>query len=341
MREGKNPIRDLLLKDQNNNHVVIIPFFISDKEEYFSGTLDVLKLCLKSLQINSLYHSQIYVVANGYRSIPIEQELVQLHQEGLIDHLSLITKSIGKVNAILSVLRNIRSSFVTITDADVLFLPEWDKEVFKVFRNFKKAAAVSPVPIFRSHNRLTANIWFDYLFSKKLSFSNVRNPEAMTRYANSIGWSWLDQKYKTKYMTLTTSNGEKAVVGNGHFCVTYNVSIFKTLSYENAEFILGGNSEKKYLDKPAVLCDGYRLATMSNNAYHMGNKLEPWMQEQIEGFKSIDKKECEVTPYSFEKRQILHFIKFKIFKGLLSKLNLVNRFYKFKGLKNNEIELLQ
>ena len=341
MREGKNPIRDQRLENKECNHVIIVPFFISNKEEYFSGTLDILKLCLKSLRLNSCYDSQIHLVANGYRSIAIEKELIELHHQSTIDHLSIISKPVGKVNAILSVLRNVRSSFVTITDADVLFLPQWDKEVFTVFKNFKKAAAVSPVPVFRTHNRLTSNIWADYLFSNKLSFSDVEDPEAMTQYAKSIGWPWLDKKYKTKYMTLTASNGDKAVVGNGHFCVTYNTSIFKALPYENADFILGGNSENKYLDEPAVLCDGYRLATLSNNAYHMGNKPEPWMSDLLNSFLPLEKEDFTILNHKFRPRKLTYKIKIKLFKNLLSRFKLLYVFYRAKGLSKNDIEFIK
>jgi hypothetical protein len=341
MREGSNPIRDQLVDYDNNKHVIIIPYFISDNQEYFNDTLEILKLCLQSLQKNSTYKHQIHLVANGHRSVAIEKELLELHQLRLIDHLSMISQAIGKVNAILSVLRNVRSSYVTITDADVLFLPRWDEHVFNVFRHFKKAAAVSPVPIFRTHNRLTANIWADYLCSKNLSFSKVEDPDAMTQYAKSIGWPWLDEKYKTKYLTVKAKDNFKAVVGNGHFCVTYNNSVFANLTYENSNYILGGNSELKYLDQPAILCDGYRLSTKANHAYHMGNKLESWMPDLAAEFNKIAKQELDVTPTLFKNQPLRFFIKFKVFKGILSKLKLTQQFYRSKGLKKNEIDLFQ
>ena len=61
------------------------------------------------------------------------------------------------------------------------------KSVVNVFEH-SKSGAVCPVPVFRKHLNLTSNIWLRYIFSKKLYFRPVKNPEALTRFANSIGW---------------------------------------------------------------------------------------------------------------------------------------------------------
>jgi len=340
MRKGDNPVRNKRIDKAGKSHVIIIPYFISE-EAYFLDTLNILEHCLKSLKTNSVYDFSVHLVANGSRSVSIENKLVELHQQGFIDDLTIITRPVGKVNAILSVLRNVRSPYVTVTDADVLFLPEWDKHVFDVFKNFTKAAAVSPVPIFRTHNRLTANIWYDYFFSNKLRFENVVDKESMTRYAKSIGWPWLDEKFKTKYMTLRSNSNLKAVVGNGHFCVTYNNSVFKALPYENSEYILGGNSEFKFLDQPAVLTDGYRLSTLTNHAYHMGNRLEPWMLKLAAEFTPVQKERLNVTSKIFKNKKRLFFIKFKVFKTLLVKFRLLESFYKLKGLMDKELDIFK
>jgi hypothetical protein len=331
MRKGDNPIRDQRIAKTDTQHTVVIPYFIS-KDSYFEDTLKILEYCLSSLKSNSCYHSNVHVVANGSHSALVQQQLCDFMEQGLIDDLSIITRPIGKVNAILSVLRNVRSSYVTITDADVLFLPSWDEHVFDVFHHFPKAAAVSPVPIFRTYNRLTANIWWDYFFSSKLRFTPVKDKDSLTKYAKSIGWPWLDDKFKTSYMTLSSKKGFKAVVGNGHFCVTYNTSVFKALPYENTEFILGGDSEHKYLDQPAALCDGYRLATLSNHAYHMGNQAEPWMCELMSSFSSISKTQLPIDAAIFKLQKTSCFLKFKCFKYLLVKLKLLKWFYQQKGL---------
>jgi hypothetical protein len=55
---------------------------------------------------------------------------------------------------------------VTISDADVLFLANWQRETYQVFESFPKAGSVSPCPNSRLLKYYTANILFDKLFSK-------------------------------------------------------------------------------------------------------------------------------------------------------------------------------
>ena len=289
MRQGDNISKDVLLKLTPCMHRVIIPLYIPEETEYYKDSFDVFSMCLESLHKTSYTKLKISVVSNGC-SAGINSKLLELQQQGLIDELIIEREAIGKINSLLKVLRTVEEPFITITDGDVLFLNGWEDKVFEVFEAFPKAGMVSPVPVFRTHFRLTSNIWVRYLFNKRLYFREVNNQNALTKFANSICWSRLDEKWKDTILTLQGKQDVTAVVGCSHFVGTYKRDIFKYLPKVNSNYKLGGNSEFLYTDKPVIDAGGYRLATYDNYAYHMGNTIESWMLETYNALDIIEHK---------------------------------------------------
>ena len=330
MRRGKNPIRDHEIQGTGINHRIIIPYYITS-DPYYIESLDILKLCIDSLKAHSVYPIIISLVANGELNLEICKSLYELQNDKRIDELHILPYKTGKINAILSVLRNTREFYVTITDADVYFKPRWDEAIMSVFNNINKATAVSPTPIFRTETRLTNNIWFDYLFSDKLKFSDVENPRNLELWAKSIGWSYLPNRFKQYLLTLE-ENGVKTVVGNSHFCVTYRNDVFKYLPYESAIHMLGGNSEFEYLDLPVVKCDGYRLATFHTFAYHIGNSLIDIDFDT--SLKNVQQKSCLQVNKTFriKLKPVAFFIKFKLFEKLIAQRKFKIFLFKSKKL---------
>ena len=288
MRKGKNIHRDTKITKSNIKHRVVFPVFIPYEKAYYAEAFAIFKTALLSVHKTASFPIVVSVISNG-SSKTVNDKLYGLYKEGYINELIIETDCLGKINSLLKVLRTIQEPMVTVADADVLFLNGWDHEVFKLFKAFPKAGAVSPVPVFRKHFELTANIWLRYLFSDKLKFTAVQDPEAMTKFANSIGWPWLDKKFKDVYATLKTKNGTMAMVGGTHFVATYKSEVFKYLPKENSNYYQGGDSERLYTDQPVVKAGGFRLSTAKNYAYHMGNVYEDWMQETFEALKPSDK----------------------------------------------------
>ena len=338
MRKGKNPSKNIKLQLNESQHRVIIPLYIPNEEAYYKDAFTIFNYCLNSVQKTAFSTLKVSVISNGSCNA-VNTKLVQLQQQGLIDELIIEKEAVGKINSILKAVRTAQERLITITDADVLFDNGWEKAVVDVFEAFPKAGSVSPVPVFRTHLRLTANIWFRYFFSKKLQFRPVKNPEAMTMFANSIGWPWLDIKYKDVIGTLQAKNGIIAVLGCSHFVVTYKREVFDALPKENSKYQLGGDSEFLYTDEAVLKMGGYRLATYDNYAFHMGNVFEDWMKDKFNDLKSIDK---EANTYKYLNRlkraKFNYFVTEKLFKKIFT----IKGFYKFvlkgKGLTLEQIK---
>lgn len=338
MRKGTNQSKDVLIERSESSHRVIMPLYIPNEADYYKEAYTIFEYCLLSILKTSSTILKISVISNNTCD-SVNLKLFELQKQGFIDELIIEKEDIGKINSILKALRTADERLITITDADVLFCNGWEEAVVKVFESFPKAGAVCPVPVFRKHFNLTSNIWFRYLFSKKLQFRPVKNPEAMTKFANSIGWPWLDEKYKDVIGTLKAANDDIAVLGCSHFVATYKREVFLELPKENSNYKLGGDSEFLYTDQPVLKIGGYRLATYDNYAYHMGNHLEPWMHDI---FNNLEEQEKKANTYSslktIKKNALNYFLAEKIFKKVFYSKIIQKTIMRLKGLREEQIK---
>src|SRR5690606_23048634 len=138
---------------------------------------------------------------------------------------------------------------------------------YKIFNNFPRAGAVSPVPSSRLLKTQTFNIWVDGLFSKNLQFTRVDDPIAMQDFGDSIGnHTYCNEYHLSQYLTYTKNN-VRAVVGAGHFVATYRSDIFESIP-KYSQYKMGGDITR-IIDLPVVKLGYWRLSTAGNYAKHM------------------------------------------------------------------------
>ena len=337
MRKGKNIAKNKPLEITPCDHRVIIPLYIPEMKGYYKDSFKVFEMSLQSILKTSSNKLKISVVSNGSCD-DANIKLSKLQNEGFIDELIIEKEAIGKINSILKALRTAQERLITITDADVLFLNQWEEQVINVFKSFPKAGMVSPVPIFRTQLRYTSNIWLCYFFSNRLKFRPVKNPEALTRFANSLGWSYLSDKLKDVILTLKAKNNTIAVVGNAHFVGTYKREVFDLLPSNNSAFKLGGSSERLYTDLPVIKSGGYRLATYDNYAYHLGNTIEPWMTEAYDKIETQEKNKVDISVlYLLKPNKLRYFLTETVFSKLFYSKGFKKYSFKLKGLNKTQI----
>ena len=338
MRKGDNQSKDVLISLRECSHRVIIPLFIPNLEGYYKEAFTIFEYCLFSILKTSSTFLKVSVISNNTCDF-VNEKLFELQKLGYIDELIIEKEDIGKINSILKALRTAEERLITITDADVLFCNGWEEAIVAVFESFPNAGAVCPVPVFRKHFNLTSTIWWHYLFSKKLYFRPVQNPEAMTKFANSIGWPWLDDKWKDVIGTLKADNGTISVLGCSHFVATYKKEVFQELPTQNSTYKLGGNSEFLYTDEPVLKRGGYRLSTYDNYAYHLGNHIEPWMHEAFQNIKEVEKKTNTYSTLKvIKKKKVEYFIAEKIFKKIFYSKWIQKKILSYKGLNKEQIK---
>jgi len=127
MRIGFNPNKDKELDSTDFIHQVVVPVFIPNHEDYFKDSFRILKYCLESLFKTSHNKTFFTIINNGSDKIVVDY-LNNLLADGTIHEL-IHTTNIGKLNAILKGITGQKFQLITISDADVLFLNDWQKLV--------------------------------------------------------------------------------------------------------------------------------------------------------------------------------------------------------------------
>lgn len=334
MRVGYNPHKDKVQESSDYIHQVIIPVYIPNEEGYFKDSFAILKLCLESLLATVHAKTFISIVNNG-SCVSVVDYLNDMFQKQKIQEL-IHTENIGKLNAVLKGLAGNDIELVTISDSDVLFLPNWQKETVKVFAAVPKAGVVGIVPQFKMHESNCGNVLFDTLFNSKLRFVPVKNKEALIRFYDSLGW---DRNYNPDYLAYNLAlkiNPELSVLlGSGHFVATYKKDIFDTI-ITYIGYKMGGNSEG-YLDRLPLEKDYWRVTTQDNYAYHLGNTIEGWMTVS-----TVSNGAEGNLNYGFPKNKrlnpFLYWIKNRLFAKFISIKFLVKLFLKWKKLPEQMIQ---
>ena len=336
MRIGFNPHKDMPNEGSSYNHQVVLPVYIPNQEGYFKDSFRILQLCVESILKTVHLKTFITIVNNGSCS-EVRDYLDELFANKKI-HEVIHTYNIGKLNAILKGLSGNNIELVTIADSDVMFLENWQKETVTVFNNFPKAGVVGIVPQYMNFGHFCGNLLVENLFSKKLTFSPVKNLMALKKFYISIGWGeYVENECLDVTLTLE-NNSQKAVVGSGHFVATYKKEIFKEI-VTYIGYKLGGDSET-YLDEIILKFGLWRLTTYDNYAYHMGNVHEKWMDETLHSFENENVAISSLTNKIKVKREskIGFFIKNVLFIKFFNKRKYRRLFYKYKGMPKQMIK---
>ena len=337
MRVGSNPHKDKPQDESVYSHQVIIPVYIPNQEEYFKDSFKIFKLCIESLFATIHNKTFVTIVNNGSGDF-VKVYLNELLQEGKIQEI-IHTQNIGKLNAILKGLAGNEIELVTISDADVLFLPDWQTETVRIFSQVPKAGVVGIVPQFKMYEAHCGTVLFDNFFNPNLKFIPVKNPNALIRFYDSLGW---DRNYNPNYLKynlgLEINPGLKVLVGSGHFVATYKKDMFEEIS-SFIGYKMGGVSEK-YLDKAPLKKGYWRVNTYDNYAYHMGNTMEDWMVVPPENRVSKD-----FPSFNFKKYKsvntVVYFVKNRLFVKFLPVKWMMKLFFKWKKMPKEMIEKYQ
>lgn len=337
MRIGSNPERVHNNLNINSYHRVVIPVYIPNlTEPYFKDGLKILKLCIGSLLQTIHQKTRVSLINNGCCDDVSSYllELYNTHPE--IDQLLNSKINLGKINALYSGIKSNLEPLITIADADVMFLNNWQEEVESVFMNFPEAGMVSPVPssIGYKGNYLNSTIYYAML-KGKLEICDVKDPDGLMKFQESVGRKMYNKAHLEKFLVVSNKNNDKAVLGCGHFMATLRAEVFENAPNEICQHKIVGGSESKYIDAPNDEGGFLRLSTIGNYGYHLGNVYEPWMTQVFKKKSIPNEIKCldEIPkPIKISKRgyiigKILHQVLFKKFKSIYFRVRGINENY--------------
>jgi glycosyltransferase involved in cell wall biosynthesis len=277
MRIGINPQKEERKITMTTHHRIVVVVYIPHEEGFYENSLDVFRACLNSIIATTNSRVAITVVNNG--SFYKVSSLLEMYvKEKKIDTLICHNTNIGKIDAQIGAARGAREKYITLTDADILFVEGWQEKVEEIFAVFRNVGSVSPIPVRTGLYAGTSSVLKQILCRNlKFKFSSItENLENYNKFLSSINWDL--ETDNNKCWPVVEKNGIKAIIGSAHQVLTIDRDILFMTSPSNPSLTLvGGTSEHNYVDVPIDKAGKLRLATYNNYAFHMGNKLETWM----------------------------------------------------------------
>jgi len=335
MRIGTNPAKGTKVEINDSYHRIIIPVYIPNLEDFFKESLGVLKLCLQSLYTTLHTKSKITVVSNGSCN-EVNEFLFKEQTKKNIDELFIITSGIGKINSIRGALNNIKEPLVTLTDADVLFKSGWQEEVEQIFIDYNKVGMICPFSYTKGYRELTANIFFDNLFNKKIRINPVKDKKDILHFAKSIGNpNFYKGIHLKKAITYQEKGKSKVFIGAGHFVSSFRSSVFDYYTFKSFLNKMS-DGERKFIDTPAVNFNLWRVSTYRNYVYHMGNTLNDMYENVIKTNSNSNFKQFNFNIKLRKTSKFLFFLKNKLFARVIYSNKIFPFFLRKIGLTKSE-----
>tara|TARA_R100000935_G_scaffold50402_1_gene76267 strand:+ start:13791 stop:14774 length:984 start_codon:yes stop_codon:yes gene_type:complete len=327
MRKGVNPEKLKGLLNRKFLHRVIIPVYIpNSSEDYYKESIEVFDTCLNSLfNTINIDITAVTIINNSSPFFRVDEVIDYYKSKGLIEKYVSYNDNKGKVHAVINEARSSFEKFITVADADVLFMNGWEKAVFDIFSNYLKAGVVSPSPSPHLALYKNSSIFFNQYLKGKIRYGKIIDDEVCDLFLYGMGnadlfnrpkhnFSWKEKHY---YLDQPV----KAVLGAGHFIATYRREILEFNSqFPEMKFKKG--YEEFYLDDPSDKLGLYRLSTFKTYAYHIGNKMDDFSRNY--GFTSkdiIDNNDIECIQ-NVQHSKIPFFIRNLIFRILYKILKL-------------------
>ena len=285
MRVGSNPQKSEGLLELRTNHRIVVVTFIPELSGYYKSMFEVIKLCVASL-IKTIPSTSAITIVDNASCEEVVDYFVSLYKEKHIDTLQLLATNVGKIDALMGAARSAREPIVTLTDCDILFKNSWVEETVAIFNNFENTASVSPYPTRRGLHYYTYSLQHAVIKNKqKLFFEAIpENFEHYNLFLESINWG--REKDSQALWPVLKSGNTKAIVGSDHQVVTMRRDIlFNDSPAVPSLTKVGKESERDYVDLAIDMSGGYRVATYNFMAHHMGNQVEPWMEEIVASLK--------------------------------------------------------
>jgi len=141
-RIGYNPSRGQALDFSPARTTVAVLVYAPHQAGYFQNRLDVTRLTIESILVNTEKPFDLMVFDNG--SCPEMVDYLQsLHDNGSVDYLILSKRNIGKLNALNIIFHIAPGEIVAYTDDDVFHLPGWLPAHLEVIDTYPNVGAVT------------------------------------------------------------------------------------------------------------------------------------------------------------------------------------------------------
>jgi glycosyltransferase involved in cell wall biosynthesis len=252
---------------------------IPELKDFWTESLEVLKLCFQSLHQNTSQPFDLMVFDNG-SCREVRDYLIECHAAGKIQFLFFSSYNLRKIGALRMLLAAAPGEIISFADSDVYFLPGWLDATLKVLETFPEAGQVTALPTSDKIGQFTAStlngIAGDASLTVKRGFDLVpmRFKDA---HRTSIGKSkeQYAQTLQGKEEVLITRGGVSAYASAQDFQFTTTRRVLDAIG----PLVMKDKSE--YFDplySPVFEARAdekgfWRLATTDYLIHHIGNRM--------------------------------------------------------------------
>jgi glycosyltransferase involved in cell wall biosynthesis len=292
LRVGINPFKRELGRGsayEPKSVTVGVLTFVPFLTGYYAEKLEILKICLRSLQANTTTPFDLLVVDNGSCDEAV-QCLLELYGRGEIQYLLLSSENLGVYGGTERIFRAAPGEIVAYSQDDIFFHPGWLESSLEILETFPDVGFVTGCPVRQSYDtdysRSAAEVPAKH--AHVVVHGDRWRTEFDTVYAESTGESPVEyvRRNKGKVVPLYEVEGVEAFPVGAHFQFVIRKDVaMQALPFPFTGNTMGGSSNPeglRFTDVFDAVLDrqGYaKYSTPEIFTEHLGNVLGPRVQE--------------------------------------------------------------
>ena len=278
-RKGQNPAKGALTAAQPEPVTVAVVTYIPFLSGYYEESLAVLDVCLRSILENTHTPFDLMVFDN-HSCREAVRYLEHLHEQGDIQFLVLSEKNVGKVGAWNFIFGAAPGEMIAYCDSDVYFLPNWLSKHLELFDAFPNVGTVTGLPRrgVRKKNATTLKL-IQEMDEVERKTGKFIPDEWLLDHAESLGKLGEIDEDLACDDTLIRSHEVDAYVTASHFQFVLRSETARKLIPFSYSRPMGPDLVQldDALDEMRLL----RIATADRLVLHIGNTLEPTIEERL------------------------------------------------------------
>jgi glycosyltransferase involved in cell wall biosynthesis len=289
MRVGQNPAKFVEEVPQPAQVTAAVISYVPFLEGYYAQSLDVLRVCLRSLRENADKELDLMVFDNA-SCAEVREYLLGEQETGRLQYLILSERNIGKGGAWNAIFGAAPGKYIAYADSDVYFYPGWLSPQIKALETFPLAGMVTGMPILTPIQYSLATVeWAEKQKGAALRRGPLISWDDFWFHASSLGDD--EERARAFYAEneahAVSFKGETYYIGSAHFQFVARKEALQSITPIPFTRPMG---EVRQLD--ALINEkGYlRLCTVERYVRHMGNTLPKDMEALAQGDRWVRRK---------------------------------------------------